>query len=172
LDDEYAVLGSLLSGPRALQRFAAGAPLNTEDRPVVAQRAPRDTYAPSSSARERLLAILQALSSEPQNITATDLSERARLVAYWSARNRFLELGMHIRPSPDASAMLAQLGSPLLAILRQSPDFRPAYDPLLSMATALPEHTARALLLQLSAAQPARPEAENLLQHLPPENQH
>ena len=33
--------------------------------------------------------------------------------------------------------MLAQVREPLLAVLRISPDFRPAYDPLLRMAGAL-----------------------------------
>ena len=35
------------------------------------------------------------------------------------------------------TAMLAQVREPLLSVLRISPDFRPAYDPLLSMAAAL-----------------------------------
>jgi spermidine synthase len=169
LDDEYAVLGSWLSGSSALRRFAGDAPLNTDDRPVVSQRAPRDTYAPSSSARERLLSVMHALQIEPDDVVTRDASERARLAAYWSARDRFLELGTRVRPTQDASAMLAQLGSPLLSILHQSPDFRPAYDPLLSMAAALPESAsgqARALLSQLVAAQPARSEAAHLLQRL------
>jgi spermidine synthase len=58
---------------------------------------------------------------------------------------------------------------PLLAVLRTSPDFRPAYDPLLRMATALAHRdapAARALLMQLKTAQPARPEAEQALRRL------
>ena len=54
----------------------------------------------------------------------------------------------------------------LLALVRLSPDFRPAYDPLLSMARALaasdPEQAA-ALLTTLNDIQPARPEAADTL---------
>ena len=61
----------------------------------------------------------------------------ARLAAYWVARDRFIESGRDVRPSPHLREMLAQVREPLLAVLRISPDFRPAYDPLLAMATAL-----------------------------------
>jgi spermidine synthase len=33
--------------------------------------------------------------------------------------------------------MLAQVRAPLLAVLRTSPDFRPAYEPLMAIAQAL-----------------------------------
>ena len=62
--------------------------------------------------------------------------------------------------------MLAQVREPLLSVLRISPDFRPAYDPLLSMATALARSDAsgaRALLTELAQVQPARAEATRAL---------
>ena len=40
-------------------------------------------------------------------------------------------------PRRGVQDMLAQVREPLLSVLRISPDFRPAYDPLLAMATAL-----------------------------------
>jgi spermidine synthase len=55
---------------------------------------------------------------------------------------------------------------PLLAVLRISPDFRPAYDPLLRMANTLggvDVAGARALLINLQEAQPSRPEAARAL---------
>ncbi len=58
--------------------------------------------------------------------------------------------------------MLAQVREPLLSVLRVSPDFRPAYDPLLMMANALARTDAagaRDLLAQLATTQPAREEA-------------
>jgi spermidine synthase len=62
--------------------------------------------------------------------------------------------------------ILAQVREPLLAVLRLSPDFRPAYDPLLAMAKALARSDvsgARTLLDELSRVQPARSEALLLL---------
>jgi spermidine synthase len=62
--------------------------------------------------------------------------------------------------------MLAQVREPLLSVLQLSPDFRPAYDPLLSMAAALSRSNApgaRSLLGELARLQPARPEAPRLL---------
>ena len=71
-----------------------------------------------------------------------------------------------MRLSPDVARMLAQLREPLLAIVAISPDFRPAYDPLLRMAMALARSDrtgARALLQALDHAQPERPEARSAL---------
>ena len=62
--------------------------------------------------------------------------------------------------------MLAQVREPLLSVLRISPDFRPAYDPLLAMATALARSDvdgARTLLTELAQIQPARAEAPRVL---------
>lgn len=92
-----------------------------------------------------------------------------RLAAYWAARDRFIELGRHVQPTTDVRDMLAQVREPLLAILATSPDFRPAYDPLLRMASDLAHGdaiTARGLLGELAAAQPVRPEAGQALRAL------
>jgi len=58
--------------------------------------------------------------------------------------------------------MLAQVRDPLLAVLQISPEFRPAYDPLLKKAAVLGKqdaNAARELLMTLQQLQPARPEA-------------
>ena len=57
--------------------------------------------------------------------------------------------------------MLAQVREPLLAVLRISPDFRPAYDPLLRWRShrASDPAAARALLVELHDVQAARLEA-------------
>ena len=55
-----------------------------------------------------------------------------------------------------------------MSVLRISPEFRPAYDPLL-MATALSRidvDTARSLLTELRRVQPSRPEAAQALRGL------
>lgn len=172
LADAFGLLGGFVAGPAALARFAGDAPPNTDDRPVVGYRAPRITYAPDSLPRDRLLALLRELRIEPVELidAGPDAAWPPRLAAYWAARDRFLEAGQAVRPSADAQRMLAQVRLPLLSVLRTSPDFRPAYDPLLRMAMALgrsdpPE--ARALLTELMRLQPARPEAAQALGRLP-----
>ncbi len=164
LEDELAVLGSFVAGPASLRRFAGNASVNSDDHPVVAYRAPRITYAPDSSPGDRLTELLRALSIAPNELILPpqDPVWPARLAAYWQARDRFIESGRDVRPSSRVEEMLAQVREPLLSVLRVSPDFRLAYDPLLSMAEAL-AHTdvagARALLTELSRIQPARSEA-------------
>jgi spermidine synthase len=171
LEDDLAVLGAFVAGPEALRRFAGDTPPNTDDRPVVAYRAPRVTYAPDAPPRDRLFALLQQLSierSEPSELIAaqpgTDWARR--LAAYWQARDRFIASGRDVQPSPRVQDMLAQVREPLLSVLRISPDFRPAYDPLLAMATALARSDiegARTLLTELTQIQPARAEAPRAL---------
>jgi spermidine synthase len=163
LADEFALAGSFVAGPAALQQFAGDALLNTDDHPVVAYRAPRVTYAPDSLPRDRLLALLQSVRIAPEELLAgPDPASARRLAAYWTARDRFIEAGRDVRPGADLRRLLAQVREPLLAVLRISPDFQPAYDPLLRMASALARidpAQARALLTELRQVQPARPEA-------------
>lgn len=136
LDDDLAVLGSLIADPRSLQRFAAGEPLNTDDRPWVAYRAPRITYAPESAPRDRLLTLLGLVSVDATALVATPGLAR-RVNAYALARRSYLDLGRRTQPSADPTVMLARVGIPLLAVLTQSPDFRPAAEPLRRIAQAL-----------------------------------
>jgi spermidine synthase len=171
LPDDFALLGSFVAGPRSLARFSANAPLNTDDHPIVAYRAPRATYAPDSLPRDRLIALLRQLEIGADELLAApyDINWASRLSAYWSARNRFIEAGRDVHPSADARQMLAQVRVPLLGVLHTSPDFRPAYDPLLRMAMVLSESdraAARDLLMELESVQPARTEAREALQSL------
>jgi len=173
LEDELAVLGSFVAGPGALHRFAGDAPANTDDRPVVAYRAPRATYAPESLPRDRLFALLRQWSIQPSELIlpTRDPTWPRRLAAYWIARDRFIESGRDVRPSLRVHDMLAQVREPLLSVLRISPDFRPAYDPLLAMATALARSDvagARTLLTELTQIQPARVEATRALASIAP----
>jgi len=171
VNDEWALLGNFIAGPDALKLFANSAPLNTDDRPVVAYRAPRVTYAPDSLPRERLFALLSEVSISPTELVSstTDETSQSRLSAYWAARNRFLEVGVKVQPSADVQRMLLQVREPLLSVLRRSPDFRPAYDPLLRMASELGRTdpaAAVALLGELQRVQPARTEAAQIVARL------
>lgn len=171
LEDEMAVLGSFIAGPAALRRFAGDAPVNTDDLPVVTYRAPRITYSQDGHPGDRLIALLQQVHVSPEELLV-DVPEpvwQRRLAAYWLARDRFVEAGRHISPSADARAMLSRVRTPLLAVLGISPDFRPAYDPLLALATALlpiDPDGAHALLAELARLQPARTEAAALLSQI------
>jgi len=70
IDDDLGLLGSFIAGPRSLARFAGNAPLNTDDRPVVAYRAPRITYVPDSLPRDRLIALLHEAEISPDDLLA------------------------------------------------------------------------------------------------------
>jgi spermidine synthase len=167
LHDDFAVLGSFIAGPAALTRFAGGAPLNPDDRPVVASAAPRATYAPDSRPRDRLIALLGEVEIDAgELVPGAEAPWQRRLASYWDARDRFIHAGREVRPTRDVERMLAQVRAPLLEVLQVSPDFRPAYDPLLRMALALATvdaQAARALLAELQAVQPARAEAGQAL---------
>ena len=172
LADEFALLGGFVAGPQALARFAGSAAPNTDDRPVVAYLAPRITYTPDAAPRQRLVSLLAALQLQPAELLQAGLASAPvglqdslaaqRLAAYWRARDQFILAGMAVRPTADPQAMLRQVREPLLATLRTSPDFRPAYDPLLRLASALGRSDvagAQTLLHTLQQLQPARPDA-------------
>jgi spermidine synthase len=164
IEDDFALLGGFVAGPKALRQFAGNFAVNTDNHPIVAYRAPHITYAPDSLPRERLIALLHELSIEPAELvgSAHEKNWDRRLAAYWQGRNRFIESGRNVRPSSDAREMLAQVREPLLSVLRISPDFRPAYDPLILMATSLAQtnvSAARTLLAELTRLQPERAEA-------------
>ena len=161
LADAYALFGSFVAGPRALASLAGDAPINTDDHPVVAYLAPRITYAPDSLPRDRLVDLLHDLSIAPDELVENppDPAWPRRLAAYWQARDRFIEIGRDVQPSADVQRMLAQVRDPLLSVLRISPEFRPAYGPLLSMAGALAQvdgPAAASLLDELAKTQTAR----------------
>jgi spermidine synthase len=165
--DDLALLGGFIAGPASLAAFAGAAPLNTDDHPVVPYLAPRITYSPTSTPRDRLLEFLANVDHQPGELLVEhDGDWQRRLAAYWVARNRYLELGRDVRPTYDVREMLAQVRGPLLAVLHISPDFRPAYDPLLRMAHGIAPSdsvAARELLVELARKQPARPEAGEAL---------
>ena len=142
--------------------------MNTDDHPRVTFSAPAFVYGAPESPAQRLITLTQQLA--PQRGTLLAESERKsefgrRLDDYWRARDLFLQAGVGIQPTNDLRAMLAQTQEKLLAAVRQSADFLPAYDPLLSMARALYAQDPRAayeLLLRLETANPELGDARRL----------
>ena len=166
LTTDFALFGGLLGSGEALARFAGDGPLNTDDRPVVTFEAPKFVYAEQDAAWVRLLELVEALDADPAGILDTTDPQFAgfarRLEDYWRARNAYLRAGVDVRPVNDIGLMLEQIAEPLLAVVRLSNDFTPAYLPLLEMARELHASdpaAARQLLLALERAGPARPEA-------------
>jgi spermidine synthase len=140
LDDEYAVLGSIIAGPLTLKDFVRGATLNTDDRPVVIHRAPWVSYAPQESPRNRLAMLMDRLAPNATDVVGPGRGTDAqRLEAYWAARAKYLAFGMAVRPNPDPRIMLDQLRLPLLEMVTISPDFRPAAEPLQALSEAVQE---------------------------------
>jgi spermidine synthase len=138
LEDEFAVVGSVLAGPATLARFAQGAIANTDDRPVVVHHAPWATYAPPSTPRERLMQLLGELQPHATELLRQPRDAEAdRMQAYWAARRLYLAFGTTVRPVADPGEMLQRVQKPLMGLLRQSPEFRPACEPLVAMAAAL-----------------------------------
>lgn len=140
LDDEFAVLGSIIAGPQALKGFARDATLNTDDRPVVTHKAPWVSYAPQEAPRKRLAMLMQQLAPHANDVMGLDQgTDAVRLEAYWAAREKYLAFGMAVRPNANPQVMLKQLHLPLLDMVATSPDFRPASEPLLALAEAVRE---------------------------------
>ena len=171
-EDALVAPGAIVADRRSLRDFAAGAVPNRDDHPVIAYRAPRLAYAPDSTPRERLAALLDLWQAEPALVFSRADAERdPRIAAYWRARKAFLLAGMRVQAQADPRRLLAQVAEPLLGVLRISPDFRPAYDPLYRIALAVAPQApdeARAVLDALARIQPARPEAVAALRRFTP----
>ena len=174
-DSVYSLLGTFMAGSVQLRELAGDSPLNTDENPVVLFQAPRFVYREPEPPRERLSALLATFfPPDPEAILAEVITEedylaRSRLPAYWTARDKFLTLGMDIERTRDVVKLYRQAGDPLLDVVRKSVDFSAAYFPLVSIAYDLYPHDREAsyrLLLDLERASPLRPEAGILRRRL------
>ncbi len=174
LKDSLSLFGLFLSGSEDLRIFAGKGPLNTDDRPVVIFEAPRFVYSRQQPPSARLLALMQHLHPQPQDIlqpahNPSEVNQQERLAAYWQARQRFLLAGAGVEETDDPQKMLNAVRVPLLSIVRQDQDFAPAYDPLLVLAWRLSRTeplAAQELLQELEQANPGRQDAKKLLEFL------
>jgi spermidine synthase len=173
LKSDVALFGLSIAGAEGLRRFAGEGGLNTDDRPLVTFDAARAAYAADASPGERLVALFDALSPDARLLRdpgAADSALSRRLMAYWRARNRFIEIGARKLVRPDAGDFVADVAPRLIEVVQQSADFDAAYLPVLAMARQLAKRNpvaARTLLEQLDRANPLRPEARRLLAVLP-----
>ena len=176
LRNVYEFLGCYLAGAEQLSLWAGTGPLNTDDHPVVMFEAPRFVYTEQEPASKRLFALIDSLAPRPADVLPADEGRegrgaRDRLAAYWVARNRFLHAGEGVPRTGDVRELLSYVRKPLLEVVRMSPDFDPAYRPLLAMAQSLVRidpDAGRNLVVQLIDANPARSEARRILGSLTP----
>lgn len=172
LNSDFALFGGFLGGPEALRQFTGDVPLNTDNHPRVIFEAPGFVYGNPETPGERLLKLVAQLAPKRGSLleqSAMDSKFNQRLLNYWQARDAFLTAGVGIEPTTDIHKMLAQTRTKLLAAVRLSSDFLPAYDPLLQMAQAIypvDPATARDLLLELDQANPTMPDARRLLMQM------
>jgi spermidine synthase len=168
LRDGFQLLGCFVAGPEQLRLFAQGAPLNTDDRPVVLFGAPAfaaDTHATSYG---RLFQLLRACPHDPQELVGSGPEPngqfRQRLSAFMNARDFYLQ-GL----AADAEGERARALDLYLQSVRGSPDFPTSYAQCLTLAMQQAKGNpaaARSLLQKLVEAQPNRPVAAQLLERL------
>ena len=132
LKDDTALFGLYVAGPRDLRAFAGDGHLNSDDRPQVAFAAPRTAYAMADTPGARLVALLEQLRPQPQDIldadeTQADASGSGRLANYWRARDQFLKIGARTLQRGEAHDFVAEVAPQLVDVVRLSADFDAAY---------------------------------------------
>jgi spermidine synthase len=170
LHTDFNLFGCFLGGAADLRRFAGAGPFNTDDQPVVTYQAPRFAYANTEPLSRGLLVLIDLLKPAPEQVfsfpqNSQEAERHRRLAGYWTARDQFLKVGVGIKENDDVRQLVSQVKEPLLAIVRQSPDFDAAYNPLLAMAYRLSKihpKEAEQLLVDLERANPYREDAKLL----------
>ncbi|WP_084293052.1 spermidine synthase [Bradyrhizobium sp. WSM3983] len=165
------LLGQYLAGPRALSHFSGAGPMNTDDFPFVTFDAERNVRALSAPPWSLLLDTIRSIRTDPEELLEASRSGDfpRRLASYWAARNRFIEAGAALRGEPRGRALIDAAAPELIETLRLSPEFDPAYRPLLGMAQALAASdrpAARRLLKAITSAAPGREEAGQMLKQI------
>ncbi|MEO0412266.1 MAG: spermidine synthase [Pseudomonadota bacterium] len=161
----FGPLEGIIADAAGLNAYAGEGRLNTDDHPHVMFEAPQSVYNELGNAGARLIGILEALPL-PSARSLVPVHAQRRLEAYWTARDAFLALGIDRNAAEETDERIRQLARPLLGVLQISPDFTPAYDPLLNMAAYLSKQNptqAFALLQALERVAPQRREASMVL---------
>lgn len=160
--------GQYVGGAHALAAFAGAGPRNTDDDPFVTFDARRNVVALTAPPWSLLLSVIRNMHPDPAELTTGSQADAlsGRLRDYWRARDRFLEAGAALPGDPRGKALIEAASPGLLEALRLSPEFDPAYGPLMGMARALlgsDRAAAQRLLQDIAAAAPARREAGEML---------
>jgi spermidine synthase len=167
-DQPIDLLGQYVAGPKSLASLAGPGPRNTDDFPFVTFDARSNVEALSAPPWQLLLTVIGEARTDAAELL--DASRRRmwddRLEAYWQARNRFIQAGAALTGEPRGAALIAAAAPGLLAAIRSSAEFEPAYAPLMSMARSLlasDRPAAERLLLAIDEAAPSRHDARELL---------
>lgn len=165
LGNPMDLLGQYVGGPRALASFAGTGPRNTDDYPFVALDARKNVRALTAPPWALLLSVIQRIQPDPAELLQ-EPSDRARLTAYWHARDRFIAAGTALEGDPRGRRLIDVASPRLLEAVRLSAEFDPAYKPLIAMARSLLDSdrpAAQRLLLEIDQAAPTRTEAREIL---------
>ena len=167
LTDGFQLFGSLVASPSALRDFSKGAPLNTDDQPVVIFGAPRFTFQHGTTPYGRLLSLMKLRGGDAHELMQPGAEPFVReLSQFMDARDVYLQGLLAESEGKRREAVEAFVES-----ARLSPNFSTGYAHCLTLAMQEAKsnpRAARALLERLVQAQPQRPVAQQLLDRLGP----
>src|SRR6266511_4249563 len=169
LTDDFQLFGCLLASTEGLRRFAGGAEVNTDDRPVVIFGAPRFTYQRKATSYGRLFALLNRKLADAGELLQTSADSGApefvrQVEKFIQARDVYLHALL-----AETKIQMPEAVDQFVQSARISPAFSTGYARCLSLAvqqSAGDPAAARALLQRLVEAQPERPVARELLKGL------
>jgi spermidine synthase len=170
LDHTINLLGCFAAGPDALQKFALGAPLNTDDHPVVAFQAPQIAYRHGVRPGDLLLNFLARSGANARDVVLRASGGKnietfvTNLDDFLAARDLYLK-GL----DEEGAGNLSKAIDLYLTSAARSLYFTPAYARCLTIIqlTAVTDRkAARNLLDRLEKAQPAQPLSRTLREQL------
>src|SRR5262249_21602892 len=150
--------------------YSRGAPLNTDDHPVVIFGAPRFVYQANTTGYGRLGPFIDHVTTGVDELIASDGAEpsaeafKVRLRGFIAARNCYLR-GL----IAGAEGRQGELLSACIESARVSRDFLTGYAQAVQLArqmAATSPQQSREILQQLEAAQPGNPEARQAMRQL------
>jgi len=169
LERPLNLLGCFVAGPGALKNFSAGAPVSTDNHPVVLFAAPRFTIRHAASPHELLLTFLQhfrAESKEAGSLLPGGSGDplAANLADFIAARDRYLQ-GL----VAESAGRLSEAMDAYLESARRSLHFTPGYARMVTIIQVMARTDsgqARKLFQRLEEAQPAQPLGRQMLNSL------